>query len=425
MAYQLSSLSKQSNETILQNYYTPKTYGIEGLKFNGFDVDQIFVAGSNVIQDGKIPFTTWGMLRFHVSRSLLSAVHGLMEKRYLGVEKKSPMVLRNLDVSEVTNLADLDKVVPTADADLAVATAPSSLMVVLMYIYSVISATFFYFLFFCSSTGFLKDTLHSLPLFHPKDPSKRTVFMNSPTKATNVTVVLSSHPYVAPPPPFLPEEVTSSFESTHTFDAEEIAAAKLEISKYEIAKNNHEVSDYKRLLADASDLVYYASVSSLRRLTIYEETGVLNQNPELLAKSVKKKVELVGVGSTVTVPEIVFVFVSQQLKVALSNGRITISSLSAPSSTFGEDENVADKTNKPLEVVILEKRNGKRFAATVCRQLCSFVKKGLLTMDNFENSIERAFEEAYITPAADLVITSGLSCQLHGLSPLNVDGSTF
>lgn len=55
-------------------YYSPKTYGLEGLNFKGFEVDQIFSAGSNIARPEDIPHNTFGILKYHIKRSLLLAI---------------------------------------------------------------------------------------------------------------------------------------------------------------------------------------------------------------------------------------------------------------------------------------------------------------------------------------------------------------
>lgn len=419
---------KKADEKLVNRYYSPKTYGVEGLSFNGFNIDQIFGAGASVFQEGILPKNTWELFIFHITKSLLAGFYSLMEHKYFGFQKtKVTTTTQPLDIANLREPTELDQITPTPDVEnFRVEEAPSSLAVVLMYIYSVIRATTSYFLCFCSDTGFLKDTLHQIPFLRNKKSVTRTAFMNAPTAAKIVTVVLTSHEFIAPPPPLEPNEVLSSSGSQRKIDAKDIALIRAKIAKYEAEKSSHLASDYKRLLIDSTELIYYSTVASLDRLNIFEATGTLSKNPELLAKQVKRKFETVSIGSTMSIPDIVFLFPSIRVKVEMIHGIIsTVSTRNSAATIKPMQEKNAAPWNRCLEVVVLERRDGKKLATSMCRKLCSIVDQGLLKSEEFEGSLERVFEEAYITPAADLVVTSGIACNLQGLSPLNMKGSVI
>lgn len=57
-------------------YYSPKTYGLEGLNYKGFEVDQLFTAGANIATPDDLPNSTFGIFTYHIKRSLLTAILG-------------------------------------------------------------------------------------------------------------------------------------------------------------------------------------------------------------------------------------------------------------------------------------------------------------------------------------------------------------
>lgn len=415
-------------KSLRSTYYTPRTYGIEGLTYNGFDIDEIFVAGSNVNDESLVPKNTFELLLFHLKRSFLSALHSAIEYRLIGTQKVVPSNTKGITVpvSELSDPADLANIIATPDIPPATLTAPSGFMVVMLYLYSILKALTESILSLMTKSGFIKSK-SPLHLFSQEKLANKTAFMGS-SVAKSVTVVLTSHPYVAPPPPLHPDEVYSEEESARTHikaNDEEIAMIKEEITKHEESKSAHIASDYKRLIVDASELVYFSAAASLERLTIYEATGVFSQSPQMLAKMVKSKFEASSIGSTQSIPSIHFVYPSKRLRVDLIDGQISVIDLNSIPTRGQEDEDSTDNWNRILEVVVLEKNDGQLFLSVVLRKVCVMVSKGQLRSDEVEKTLDRIFKEAYIAPGADLVITSGYTCELQGLSPLNVRGSFF
>lgn len=391
-----------------KQYYTPRTYGLEGLSFNGFPIDNIFVAGSNLFDPANSPETTWDLLKFHVKRSLLSAVHCALEYKIYGSPKpEKHLAKENLCITEITDVDDLELVTASPDVEVLDSSSPSSIISYSLYLYTLLRT--FLGIYPPSDDFVTQPTLG----FFRKD-QKKAVSFKGPSVAKNVTVVLTSHPFLAPPPPIIPDDNLRA----SPLSEKETTSINAKIEKYNKDKACHTVADLKRLLVDATDLVYQSNLASLERLTIYESTGVLCQSPDMLPKMVKKKFEAVSIGSTMSIPSIVFVFPSTRTRIELINGEITI--MDAREISITPNSPAARTWNRILEIVLIKENDGKEFFSKVLQQVCLMVDQKLLKPDEVEKTLESVFDETYITPPAHLVITSGYTCELQGVPPLNM-----
>lgn len=401
-----------------QGYWTPKTFGVEGLLVNGFDVDSILVAGSNVLEQDNIPKNTFQLLKFHIKRSLLSALFLFMSYEQAGPRNQKVANVANVNtndkictVSEISDPSDLISVIATPDVQTRDLPDASRLTMLLLFIYTAIKTIL---VKFQDLLVVMKLTDSKSLFFRHGSKSKKGSFLSGPSVAKNVSVVLTSHDFVVPPPPLLPDRLVQENDQVKL----EIRAIKNEIAKYNKAKAVHLLSDYKRLVTDAAELVYCSTVASLERLSIYEASGALNQNPEMLARMVKEKFESVSIGSTMSIPDVVFVYPTERKRIELVNGKISTQNW----TQSGFNLNGSPKWNKALEVIVLEKQNGQTYATTVFGNFFSMVQQGMLKPEEVETTLDEIFEESFGQPA-HLIITSGISCSLKGIPPWIVRGS--
>lgn len=400
-------------------YFTLRTYGIEGLTINGFDVDSIFVAGSNMTSPENIPKTTFNLFIFHVKRSFLSAVFMTIGYKKYGVQFENIPLAQNdsnLTVSQIENVSNIDEVVPTPDViPWYVTVPPSSIIIILLYVYSVMKTIVMVNLSFVKKLGSAEINIP----FWTKRSESGTMFMSSPSVAKSVALVIRNTPFIAYPPPLLTEQsdMTNSEGSKNeeqTYDM---------ISEYNKKKNAHQVADFKRVLLDATELVYTASVACLDRLVIYDSEGTLNQNINIFAKSVKKKFEISRIGSTMSIPDVRFTFPSNKKQINLFDGQIEVKTMESNRiSSFPKSPKSFLQT-KFLEVVVLERKNSKPYIATVFRQVCSMIDQGLIKSHELESTMAAIYTESYIYPPVQLVITSGLLSSLEGIPPPLITGS--
>lgn len=396
-------------------YYTPRTYGLEGLSYNGFSVDSIFVAGSNLFDPVNSPKTTWDLLKFHIKRSLLSAVHCALEYKIYGSPKPEKHPAKEPHcITEITDINDFELVSSSPDVEILDSSSPSSIIAYSYYLYTLLQ-TFFLGIYPPNDDLVIQPIL----TFFRKS-QKKTVPFNGPSVAKRVTVVLTSHPFLAPPPPIIPDDTLSQ---TSKLSEKEIKSIKAKIEKYDKDKRCHAVSDLKRLLVDATDLVYQSTIASLDRLTIYESDGVLCQSSDMLARMVKKKFEAVSIGPSMYIPSIAFVLPSTRTRIELINGEISV--IDARESSVTPNSPVNTAPSWILEVVLIKENDGKEFSSKVLKQVCFMVDQTLLKTEEVEKTLESVFDETYITPPAHLVITSGYTCEFQGVPPLNMRGSVF
>lgn len=401
-------------------YFTPKTYGIEGLTINGFDVDSIFVAGSNMASPENIPTTTFDLFIFHVKRSFLSAVFMTVGYKKYGVQfENTPLVQNdtNLTVSQIENVSNIDEIVPTPDViPWYVTVPPSSIIIILLYVYSVIKIIITANVNFVRKLGRVEINIP----FWTKRSESGTMFMSDPSVAKSVALVLRNTPFIVHPPPLLAEQ--SDMINSEGFKKEKQKSYGI-LSEYNKKKNAHQVADFKRMLLDATELVYTASFACLDRLIIYDSEGTLNQNIDILAKSVKKKFEISRIGSTLSIPDVRFTFPSNKKQINLFDGQIEVKTMKSNRISSYPKFPKGLLQTKFLEVVVLEKTNSKPYIATVLRQVCSMIDQGLIKPHELECTMAAIYTESYIYPPVQLVITSGLLSSLEGIPPPLITGS--
>lgn len=409
------------NSVKTDTYFTPRTYGIEGLTVNGFDVDSIFVAGSNVTSAEDLPTKTIELLRFHIRRSLLSAVFLAIGLKKYGVKYEAdvtPLNATTLTVSEIKEPSEMESIVPNPDVTpWYINAVPSNLLIFLIQAYVFIKSVM------GVVTGFFDKIGIKLPLTVPfvqSKPKDRTSFFSGSSLAKNVTVVLDSRPYIAAPPPLLPEDVAPAISETMQA---EVVDVKSKIAMFNKNKNAHEVAEYKKLLVESTEIIYYSGAAQLERLNIYDRLGMMSMNPELLAKAVKKKFEVTSIGSSASIPDISFIFPGIKKQVNLFSGVITSVDLDDNSLGVKPMNSRSQSSSKPMEVVLLNERNGKQFITTVFRKVVSMIDQGLIKPDELESTLNTIYEESYIAPGSQLVITSGLTGLYKGLPPFLIKGA--
>ncbi|KAF5096893.1 hypothetical protein D0Z00_002630 [Geotrichum galactomycetum] len=402
-------------------YFTPKTYGIEGLSINGFDINSIFVAGSNIGSFQKIHGNTYGLFLFHIKRSILSAIFLAIGYKKYGVENENTLLALDntyLTVSQIKNLSDIEGILPTPSVIPWYITAPpSNIIIILLYLYSVIKAIARAILDFLKKCGISKVN----NLFFTKTAEPKTMFMSGPSIAKSVAVVLKGSPFIANPPP-LPLEQLSPAISEEV--KQNILKTNAKIFQYTKSLNAHQVADFKRLLLDATELVYAASVACIDRLVIYDPVGTLNQNINLVAKSVKQKFDISKVGSSLSIPDIIIIFPSNKKQIKLYDGKIQVENLENDVFDAIPETPKSPHYTKFLEVVVLEKSNGKPFIFNVFQKVCSMIEQGLVKPEELESTMTAIYKESFIYPPVDLVITSGLLKSLEGIPPPLIKGSS-
>lgn len=401
-------------------YFTPKTYGIEGLSINGFDVNSIFVAGSNVGGFEKIPGNTYELLLFHIKRSILSAVLMTIGYKKYGVQNENTLVALNntyLTVSQIKNLPDIEGILPTPNViPWYITDPPSNIIIIILYFYSVIKAIAKAGLDLLQKFGISKIN----NLFFIKTAKTRTMFMTGPSVAKSVAVILRDSPFIVRPPPLSLKQPGPTISEAVKQNVTENNAKAFEYTK---RLNAHQVADFKRVLLNATELVYAASVACIDRLVIYDPMGTLNKNINLVAESVKQKFDISKVSSSLLIPDTVIIFPSNKKQIKLYDGNIQVEDLKNDVFNTIHETPKSPHYTRFLEVVVLEKNNGKPFIFTVFRKICSMIERGLVKPEELESTMTAIYKESFIYPPVDLVITSGFLKNLEGIPPPLIKGS--
>jgi hypothetical protein len=214
-----------------------KTYGMEGIVFKGFNVDDIFVAGSNgayVTQPNM-----WELLKFHIFRSILNLV-------------------------------------------LAVVAYYDAIPELWKQLSSFRRGIFDFKEFEMSVYQFLGyDT-----------PEKNSITEKVPS---HVATILTYFPLVRSPPPSVPEPIKLADGTVLDSTPEEIEEVYGAIQSFDNEKIAHQASESKRLVNEATELMCWCIERGIKTLTIYENFGVLcEQEADRIIDYTRTKLALSG-----------------------------------------------------------------------------------------------------------------------------------
>lgn len=217
--------------------YTPKTYGMEGLVFKGFNVDDIFVAGSNgtyLTQPNM-----WELLKFHIFRSILN------------------------------------------------------LLLALVAYYDTIPELWKHFSNFRRGIFDFKEFESSVYRFLGCGTPKKVLITDK--VPNHVATILTYFPHVRPPPPSVPESIKLTDGTVLEPPLEEIEEVYSTIQAFENEKVAHEASESKRLINEATELICWSIEKGIKTLTIYESVGVLcEQDVDRIIDYTRTKLALSG-----------------------------------------------------------------------------------------------------------------------------------
>lgn len=273
--------------------YTPKTYGMEGLVFKGFNVDDIFVAGSNgtYVRQPNM----WELLKFHIFRSILNLVLALV-----GYYDSIPELWKQFSKFR-RGIFDFKEFETSV------------------------------YQFLGCGTSEKNPTAEKIP--------------------SHVATILTYFPHVQSPPPSVPETTTLADGTVLEPSPEEVEEVYAAIRSFENEKIAHAESESKRIVNEATELMCWCIERGVKTLTIYEGSGVLcEQEVDRIIDYARTKLALSG--NALKNKKVNAKFHTHRRVVSFSNTWAETSNLSL--DPFGIDETNGNDEDIVLEVFILE-----------------------------------------------------------------------
>jgi hypothetical protein len=240
--------------------YTARRYGVEGARFRGFDVDNLFPAGTNANMF-YYQTNTLGLLRFHLHRAMLSGILEVVGW-YDGLSGNSKQLIDNaLKAQSATLSEDIWKLTKRL-----LRAVPTSLK---MFPDSTLDSS-------------LSGSSMTLEQF-----SKKFESMKLPD---SVATVFTYQPRVAPPLPDEPVQVTLANGKVITPDPITVKEWKKKELLERKRQASYEEQELARLINDATKFIIWSTQISTNSLTIYERSGYLARNINQLAKAAQAKI---------------------------------------------------------------------------------------------------------------------------------------
>lgn len=443
-------------------YFTPKTYGIEGLRFKGFELDNILSAGANLSDPDIVPKSTWQILKFHLKRSMLQGILNVYSTKDNDAPYKVQSTL--LDILALA-LALLENVTSLlADITALFTRIMDWVDNMTSWIQGLVNGFI----------TWLKDTfqaiLDRLPfgaqinkfvfrseydgkkpwpsLFKSVSPrptlslpSPSTIIMPKKKRVPSpiipsdallasiksIALIIHSNIHLAPPPPLLPNE-----KEQGNMSPEELSSILDEISQFEASEQEFLAAETVRVIDEAAMMIYWSYVLNLQHITLFENNALLSGHGIELIEVVKRKFE----EASETMPTIAFAIPSQKtLYDVIGGSRVSLRAMEMLSaSDIARDaqqrfphspltvDDAAGPKNVKLKVVILDRKNGKSLTMKALRYACKLVEEHKLSPVNVERAMELYLGQFGIVPF-QAVIATGYRCFLEGLPPLSVRDS--
>lgn len=424
-------------------YYTPKTYGIEGLRFKGFELDNLLSAGANLQKAEDVPKSTWGIFKYHMKRSILLGMLNIVSttdddpvKKADGTILDLAIILLNLLTNVVAWLDSVTAVfndimdwvnnVTTWIQDLV------QWLIDLLPFGSSINKYLFRSRYSGSKSFASLIKSFSSPSISIIPQKKRVPSPINPTDAflaskKSIALVIQPKEYITPPPPLMPNE-----KERGKFSAEQISAITAEIKEYERKESEFLEAETNRLVEEAALMIYWSFVLNLQHITLFENNAYLSGNSTKLIDAVKRKFQ----STNEKMPNMIFAVPSQKTLYDVIGGtRVSLRSMEMLSSeeiardaqqrfphtptNSSEDEDLGGPHNVKLKVVVLDRKNGKSLTMKALRYTCKLVQEKKLLPINVEHAMVLYLNQFHITPFQAVVI-AGYQCSLEGLPPLSV-----
>lgn len=228
--------------SIPNEYYTPRTYGIEGLTFKGFNIDDIFVPGSNGRYLRTQNPTMWDLLKFHITRSILNGLLAIVS-----FYESLPSFFKQLTLFRLSfsRFEEFEKIFTSL---------------------------------------FKKDKANRVEINSTKNPPE------------HLATVLKSSPHISPPLPTIPQSIELADGSVAAPTAEELEEIHYIIQKEESQKVEHHESETKRLIDETTELILWSIKAGITQLTIFESSGTLcEQEVERVVTYCREKMALADI----------------------------------------------------------------------------------------------------------------------------------
>jgi hypothetical protein len=240
-------------------FFTPRTYGMAGTNFKGFDVDRLLPPGTNM---NELSFTsTKGLLDFDIRRTILNVV-----LVFVGLYSRFPAAFKDFIHNEFVAWA------PSGGAS-----TTSRLMRMLTTIRDFWRFIRSYFPIRRDGADFDQKAQHL---------EKLQALAKIHRKPRRITAVLVYHRRVAPPPsPPLVVVQLANGEKIHP-EATNIEAYDNEVLTYQQLQASHEEQQIDVLTKDAASYIVACAISGVTLLSLYEETGRLASNKKRLNNQV-------------------------------------------------------------------------------------------------------------------------------------------
>lgn len=392
-------------------YYSPKTYGLEGLNYKGFEVDQLFTAGANIATPDDLPNSTFGIFTYHIKRSLLTAILGV----YASVDD---------DAINKSDSSLLTVIIQASSFMSMIVSLISSLSDFRRWVIASMQGAF------NRSTTMVQNITVKLPFFGPKIVSIAhyisefisLAFSNAFPKQKyesvsaiagpvvslqNIALVVHSNEFVAPPPPNIP-----SPQEKAAMPHEALTELYNEVQLYSETEAVFTRVETRRVIEEAATLIHWAFVLNLQHITLCEELGYLSGNAAELIEAVKVVFEK----AHEKLPQMTFVVPSQESVYDVSNTcNPTVSRPLSSSSTLERSRptsygsaGIVSGGIRRMKIVVLDCKNGKRLTLKGLRSACALVQKKMLEPENVARSVE-SFMEQYGITDFDLVVSAGPS----------------
>lgn len=443
--------------------YTPKTYGLEGFSFRGFEIDKIFSAGSSITNPADFPTSTWQLLKFHIRRSMLSAILNI-----IALKDDDPIQRANSTIVDlILKLLDF-----LASFTVFLGTISSFLQAVLGWLngitdYALQLVDWLRPVIPVDLIKKIWDWLESLipdpalalltpvsdtwksfrkgELLGPKKKveietlvlNKNNILGSQSAHTKNFAVMINSKAFVAPPPPFMPSE-----EQQESMDPEDVEAIKRDIKLHEETESEFFQEETDRVVEEAASVIYWSHLLKLQMVTLYEKQGLLAKNSAKVIEATKKKfihsgIRMPNMSMSFPSEEAIYDIVSQssddktlegihtkvmsitKRKVAILPDMLIKDSHkrfehTRPPSAWGDGPQ-----NIEMKVVVLERRNGRRLTMKALRRVCLLIEQGRMSKINAEQGVLVYLEQYDIKPI-DMVVCAGMSATVNGLPPLCV-----
>lgn len=443
--------------------YTPKTYGLEGFSFRGFDVDKFFSAGSSITNPVDFPTSTWQLLKFHIRRSLLSAVLNIIALNDNDPIQRADSTLVDLITTILDFLATFTVFLGTVVSLLQQALEwlnglTDYVQELINWLRPILPIDIIQRLWdwLCSlipepalslfrPVGNTWRSFRKGELLGPKEKIEIETLVLNPNNilgsqsadTKNFAIIINSKDFVAPPPPFMPSK-----EQQESMDPEDVEAIKRDIKLHEETESEFFQEETDRVVEEAASVIYWSFLLKLQMITLYERQGLLAKNSAKIIEATKKKF----IHSGIKMPNISFSFPSEEAiydvvsqssnddtlegthsKVMnISKRKVVISpdvlirdshqrfEHTRPPSAWGDGPQ-----NIQMQVVVLERKNGRRLTMKALRRVCLLIEQGRLSKFNAERAILVYLEQYNIKPI-DMVVCAGMFATVSGLPPLCV-----